>query len=49
VMTTCRYYTVRAVFGVGFVMTLFNLALWIGLGLGWWKAVGFYHDISTMQ
>lgn len=45
----CRYYTVRAVFGVGFVMTLFNLLLWIGLGLGWWKAVGFYSDIHTMQ
>lgn len=39
----------RAVFGVGFVMTLFNLALWIGIGLGWWKAVGFYSDMRTMQ
>jgi DASS family divalent anion:Na+ symporter len=43
-----RYYSVKAVWGVGFVMTLLNLAVWLSLGLGWWKAVGFFSDISTM-
>jgi DASS family divalent anion:Na+ symporter len=43
-----RYYSVKAVWGVGFVMTLLNLAVWLSLGLGWWKAVGFSSDISTM-
>ncbi|WIA16877.1 hypothetical protein OEZ85_013807 [Tetradesmus obliquus] len=43
-----RYYTVKAVWGVGAVMTLLNLAVWLAVGLGWFKAVGFYSDISTM-
>jgi DASS family divalent anion:Na+ symporter len=43
-----RYYTVKAVWGVGAVMTLLNLAVWLSVGLGWWKAVGFYSDITTM-
>lgn len=43
-----KYYTVAAVWGVGGVMTLLNMAVWLPVGLGWWKVVGFYSDISTM-
>lgn len=38
----------RSVWGVGAVMTVLNVVLWIGIGLGWWKAVGFYTSIATM-
>jgi DASS family divalent anion:Na+ symporter len=44
-----HYYSVRPILGLGAVMTVFNLVVWIGVGLGWWKAVGFFSDVSTMK
>lgn len=49
IYTSARFYSVRAVWGVGGALTLFNLVMWVGVGLGWWRAVGFYHDIGTMK
>jgi DASS family divalent anion:Na+ symporter len=27
---------------VGFVVVLFNLVIWLGLGLLWWRLLGFW-------
>lgn len=29
-------------FGVGFVMSLFHMVVWIPIGLGWWKLLGWW-------
>ena len=29
-------------FGIGLVVSLFHLAIWIGLGMAWWKALGWW-------
>jgi DASS family divalent anion:Na+ symporter len=41
-----RYYTTTAVCTIGFLITMLNLAIWLPVGLGWWKAVGFYTTIA---
>lgn len=41
------YYSYRFVklptwFGIGFILSLYHLTIWLGLGLPWWKFLGFY-------
>ncbi len=36
------YVPVGKWFRIGFLMSLYHLALWLGLGLGWWKVLGWW-------
>jgi DASS family divalent anion:Na+ symporter len=27
---------------IGFLVSLANLAIWLGVGVGWWKLIGFW-------
>lgn len=36
------YVTPRRWFGIGFVVGLFHLTVWLGLGLPWWKMLGWW-------
>ncbi len=36
------YVPVSKWFSIGFLISLYHLVIWMGLGLGWWKLLGWW-------